>query len=327
MLRPLVIGALSLPNNLFLAPMAGITDLPVRLLARRYGASLCFTEMVSVNGLVREGQRSFDLVNSEPGDRPLAIQIFGDDSETLATGAALVESRGDLIDINMGCPVRKVVGSGAGSALLREPLKVAAIIRAVRRKIRLPLTIKIRTGWQSGEENYREIGSIAESEGCDALTLHPRTKTQMFSGQAAWDQIADLKSRLRIPVIGSGDLFTARNVADMLVETGCDGVMIARGAMGNPWIFRDVLDLIAGRASSVPDRQERRQVSLFHLARLAEISGESVAVREMRKQLSWYSKGLTGAARFRAEINRIETEDLLIRAIDDFFGQEQRADH
>ena len=327
MLRPLAIGSLHLPDNLFLAPMAGITDMPVRLLARRYGATLCFTEMVSVNGLVRQGRKSFDLVRSIPDDRPLGIQIFGEEPEVMGEGASLVEPYGDLIDVNMGCPVRKVVGSGAGSALLREPLKVAAIIRAVRRRIALPLTIKIRSGWQGGEENYLEIAAIAESEGCDAITLHPRTRSQMFSGRAAWEQIAEVKGRLAIPVIGSGDLFTPQDVAAMLTETGCDGVMLARGAMGNPWLFRDTRRLLSGEPVIPPSPAERLEVSLFHFEQMVRLSGEKLAVREMRKHVSWYAKGLAGVAVFRSEVNRIDDEERFIRSIEDFFEQDSRDDH
>jgi tRNA-dihydrouridine synthase B len=324
MLRPLVIGALNLPSNLFLAPMAGITDLPVRLLARTCGATLCYTEMVSVNGLVREGRRSFDLVRGTAEDRPLGIQIFGEEPEMMGEGAALVASFGDLIDINMGCPVRKVVGSGAGSALLREPLKVAAIIRAVRRRVTLPLTVKIRSGWQVGEENYREIARIAQDEGCDAVTLHPRTRSQMFSGKSAWEQIGEVKERLSIPVIGSGDLFTPQDVAAMLKETGCDAVMLARGAMGNPWLFRESRQLLSGELVTPPTRAERLEISLLHLQQFVRTAGEQVAVREMRKHVSWYAKGLPGVALFRAQINRIDDREEFIRCSEDFFGQEHR---
>ena len=324
MLRPLALGTLNLPNNLFMAPMAGISDLPVRLLARRYGAALCYTEMVSVNGLVRGGGASFDLLRSTPEDRPLAIQLFGEEPEAMAQGAALVEPYGDLIDINMGCPVRKVVGSGAGSALMREPLKVAAIIRAVRSRISLPLTIKIRSGWQAGEENYLQIAAIAESEGCAAVTLHPRTRSQMFGGRASWEQIGEVKSRLTIPVIGSGDLFTPQDVAAMLAETGCDGVMLARGAMGNPWLFRDTRRFLAGEPFPPPSLAERLEVARFHLEQLAIYSGEAVALREMRTHISWYAKGLPGAAAFRAAVNSIGDRERFLKIMAEFFGEEPR---
>lgn len=320
MLRPLVIGTLKLPGNLLLAPMAGITDLPVRLLARRYGASLCFTEMISVNGLVRNARRSFDLLNSAPADRPLGLQIFGECPKSLAEGAALVEPYGDLIDINMGCPVRKVVGSGAGSALLRDPHLVSEIIRAVRRRVSLPLTVKIRSGWQAGEENYLEIAHIAEAEGCDAVTLHPRTRAQMFGGTASWAHIAEVKSRLSIPVIGSGDLFTPEDVAKMISETGCDGVMLARGAMGNPWLFRDSCRHLAGEPVTPPTRLERLEVTHFHYDEFIRASGEPVATREMRKHVSWYAKGLAGSASFRAAVNHIGNRQQFLECIEEFFG-------
>ena len=321
MLKPLSIGSLKLANNLILAPMAGITNLPMRLLAREQGASLCFTEMVSVNGLVRDGEKSFELVRSVPEDRPLGVQLFGDDPETVAAGARLVENDADLIDINMGCPVKKVVGTGAGSALLREPAKVAAIIRETRRATRLPLTVKIRSGWSCGEPNFLEIARIAEAEGCDAITLHPRSRSQMFDGQADWSHIAELKRTLSIPVIGSGDLFTATDVVGMLRETGCDGIMVARGALGNPWIFSQALDLLAGREATAAPPEERLRTALKHLELFIAAAGERVALREMRKHLSWYSHGLPGAAQFRKEVNIIEGKGALLEALRRFFTE------
>lgn len=320
MSRPLAIGALTLPNNLILAPMAGITNLPMRLLARECGASLCFTEMVSVNGLVREGEKSFDLVRSIPADRPLGIQLFGDDPQLLAEGARLVAGYGDLIDINMGCPVKKVVNSGAGSALLREPAKIGAIVQAVREATTLPLTVKIRTGWSATDQSFLEIGRIAAEEGCDAITLHPRSRSQMFEGHADWSKIAELKSTVGIPVLGSGDLFTADDAVAMLRETGCDGVMLARGALGNPWIFRETQALLAGRDPAPPSPTERLTMALRHLELFVELAGERVALREMRKHISWYARGVAGAARFRDLVNRIEGRETLVKALHVFFG-------
>lgn len=322
MSKPLVIGSLTLANNLILAPMAGITNLPFRLLAREQGASLCFTEMVSVNGLVREGRKTFELLRSVPEDRPLGIQLFGDDPGLLAEGARMVEGHGDLIDINMGCPVKKVVGTGAGSALLREPEKVRAIIRETRRATGLPLTVKIRSGWVCGEANFLEIARIAEDEGCDAITLHPRSRSQMFEGHADWQQIAEMKQGVKIPVIGSGDLFTAADVTAMLAETGCDGVMVARGALGNPWIFRQALALLDGREPAPPTPEERLQAALRHLELFTELAGERVALREMRKHFGWYSHGLAGAAQFRKAVNIIEGKEALLEAMHRFFTPE-----
>jgi tRNA-dihydrouridine synthase B len=317
----LKIGSLELAENLLLAPMAGITNLPVRILARELGAALCFTEMVSVNGLVRDGEKSFSLMKSSSCDRPLGVQLFGDDPEMLAQGAMLSEGYGEIIDINMGCPVRKVVGSGAGSALLQDPEKVRSIVRAVRRATSLPLSIKIRSGWSADSVNYLETARIAEDEGVDAVTLHPRTRNQMFEGRSDWSHIAELKKVLKIPVLGSGDLFTPEDIRSMFEQTGCDGVMIARGALGNPWIFREALSLQRGEAVVIPGGEERLDVALRHLELFVDYAGERVAVREMRKHLCWYARGLAGAAQFRASVNRIDDKTGMETAMREFFLQ------
>jgi tRNA-dihydrouridine synthase B len=316
----LAIGSLQVSPPLILAPMAGITDLPFRLLARAQGAPLCFTEMISAEGLKRNGKNTLALLRSSPDDRPLGIQLFGDDSDSLAEAARMIEGDCDLIDINMGCPVKKVVSGGAGSSLLRNPLKAAGIIRSVRKATTRPLTIKIRSGWSSAEQSFLEIGRIAEEEGCDAVTLHPRTRAQMFSDHAEWDSIRELKNAVRIPVIGSGDVFSSLDVVDMLSQTGCDGVMIARGAMGNPWIFREAAERLAGHTPAAPTREERHSTARSHLEHLCGLYGEKTAIPEMRKHLSWYVKGLPGAARFRVLANSIGEKQLLRQAIDDFFA-------
>lgn len=315
----MVIGSLALENNLLLAPMAGVTNLAMRLVARTFGAALCFTEMVSVEGLIRDGHKTFDLLKSTLEDRPLGIQIFGDNPEVIARAIAMAEPYGDLIDINMGCPVRKVVNSGSGSMLLRDPVKAALIIRAARRATTLPLTIKIRTGWTCSEQTFHEIATLAENEGCDAITLHPRSRAQMFEGKAAWERIAELKQRVRIPVLGSGDLFCAGDACRMLQETGCDGLMFARGAMGNPWIFKETLEALDGDAVSVPTPEERCKTALQHLELFIEHEGERVAIREMRKHLAWYARGVPGAAAFRGMVNSLATREEMETAIRQFF--------
>lgn len=315
MLKPLKIGRLSLAHNVVLAPLAGITNLPFRLLCRRNGAALAFTEMVSVNGLVREGAKTLALLKSCPEDRPLGIQLFGDTPRSLAEAARMVEEYGELLDINMGCPVRKVVGTGAGSALLRDPAGIAAIVRAVRAATSLPLTIKIRSGWHCGDDTYLEVGRIAEAEGCDAVTLHPRSRSQMFSGHADWSQIARLKERLSIPVIGSGDIFSADDCRALMAETGCDGVMIARGALGNPWIFRQALELEKQETVTPVGLAERTAAIRQHLELFVRESGEVVAAREMKKHIGWYARGFTGAADIRREANAVRTVDDLYTLI------------
>ena len=317
----LKIGSLELADNLLLAPMAGITNLPARILAREQGAALCFTEMISVNGLVRDGRKSFELLRSSAEDRPLGVQLFGDDPELLAEGARLAEAYADLIDINMGCPVKKVVGGGAGSALLQSPEKIKEIVRAVRSVTKLPLTVKIRSGWGADSINYILVGRIAEAEGADAVTLHPRTRNQMFEGRSDWSQLAELKKSLRIPLLGSGDLFTAADVIAMLKQTGCDGVMIARGALGNPWIFGQVLALKNGAEALPVTPAERFTVAMRHLELFIVDCGERLAVQEMRKHLCWYARGICGAAQFRGAVNRLDSRADLEIAMREFFLQ------
>ena len=317
----LKIGSLELADNLLLAPMAGITNLPARILAREQGAALCFTEMISVNGLVRDGRKSFELLRSSAEDRPLGVQLFGNDPELLAEGARLAEAYADLIDINMGCPVKKVVGGGAGSALLQSPEKIKEIVRAVRSVTKLPLTVKIRSGWGADSINYILVGRIAEAEGADAVTLHPRTRNQMFEGRSDWSQLAELKKSLRIPLLGSGDLFTAADVIAMLKQTGCDGVMIARGALGNPWIFGQVLALKNGAEALPVTPAERFTVAMRHLELFIVDCGERLAVQEMRKHLCWYARGICGAAQFRGAVNRLDSRADLEIAMREFFLQ------
>jgi nifR3 family TIM-barrel protein len=312
MLNSLTIGSLVLAHNVVLAPLAGITNLPFRLICRSEGAAMAFTEMVSVNGLVREGVKTLALLKSCAEDRPLGIQLFGDSPVDLAEAARMVEGYGDLLDINMGCPVRKVVGTGAGSALLQDPLKIAAIVRAVRAATSLPLTIKIRSGWHCGDDVYPEVARIAEAEGCDAVTLHPRSRSQMFSGQANWDHIKAMKAALSIPVLGSGDLFTAPDCLRMLQETCCDGIMIARGALGNPWIFRQTIELAEQGRFSPVSAAERADTIANHLALFTEECGEAVAVREMKKHIGWYARGFAGASDIRRAANSAHsTSDIL----------------
>lgn len=311
LVQPLKIGRLVLPHNILLAPLAGITNLPFRLICRRQGASLAFTEMVSVNGMVREGEKTRALLHSLPEDRPLGVQVFGSDPQTLAQAARMVAGQADLLDINMGCPVRKVVASGAGSALLKDLARITAIVKAVRAVTDLPLTIKIRSGWQCGEHVYQEVGRIAEGEGCDGITLHPRSRSQMFSGQADWPLLMRLKETVSIPVIGSGDLFSAEDCGRMLAETGCDGVMIARGALGNPWIFRQTLDLLQGGTTMAITPQKRAETAEQHLRLQIDALGEAVAIREMKKHLGWYIHGVPGAASLRRSVNNAQTSEQL----------------
>ncbi len=313
------IGPLKLENPVFSAPMAGISDLPYRLLMKRYGAALVFTEMISANGLFFNGKATRELMRSAPEERPLAIQLFGDDPERLADAARATEDCGELLDLNMGCPVKKVIRSGAGCALMQDPGKVARIIAAVRRATTRPLTVKFRSGWDHHSINFLEIGRIAEAEGVDGVTLHPRTRTQMFGGEADWGQIKALKSSLSIPVIGSGDLFTATGIKTMFDETGCDAVMIGRGGYGNPWLVRQALDIVAGKTPAEPSPAERYTVAQTHFRLSLETFGPQKTLGLMRKHLCWYARGLDKAASFRADINRCRTIDEMNDTLERFF--------
>jgi len=314
------IGSLKLDNPVFSAPMAGISDLPYRLIMKHHGAALVFTEMISANGLFFNGKATRVLLRSKPEEHPLAIQLFGDSPERLADATKIVEEHGELIDLNLGCPVKKVIRSNAGSALLREPDKVAAIVAAMRKATSRPLTIKIRSGWDNESINFKEIGRIAVEEGVDAITLHPRTRTQMFGGKADWGQIKELKESVPVPVIGSGDLFTAEGVKTMFNQTGCDAVMIGRGGYGNPWLIQQALALLAGETPAEPTPAQRLTVAKKHFELCLETFGIQKTLGLMRKHLCWYARGIEKAATFRADINRTKTIEEMSSVLEEFFA-------
>jgi nifR3 family TIM-barrel protein len=314
------IGSLELKNPIISAPMAGISDLPYRLIMKRHGAALVFTEMISANGLFFNGKATRVLLQSSPEERPLGIQLFGEDPERLAEATKTVQECGDLIDLNLGCPVRKVIRSGAGSALLKEPVKVARILSAVRGATSLPLTMKFRSGWDHDSVNFLEIARIAVDEGVDAVTLHPRTRAQMFGGDADWQQLRELKESLPIPVIGSGDLFSAEKIKTMFETTGCDAVMIGRGGYGNPWIISQALELLAGQPVTQPSYAERLAVARDHFELYLETFGPQKTLGQMRKHLCWYVRGMEKSTVFRAEINQTRTIDEMRDRLEEFFA-------
>ncbi len=315
------INSLKLQNRVILAPMAGITSLPYRRIMKSFGAGLVFTEMVSANGLIRDGRRTRELLISANDERPLGIQLFGDDPRVLAKAAEMVIDDGDLLDINMGCPVKKVVRSGAGSALLQNPQQIAKVLTAIRKVYPGPLTIKIRSGWDDNSVNFLEVGRIAEGEGIDAITLHPRTRSQGFSGKSQWNHIAELKSALNIPVFGSGDIFTAEDAIEMLEETNCDAVMIGRGGYGNPWLISQILALLNRKPAPQPSKAERLTVILHHLDLNLEQFGEKKTLLEMRKHLCWYVRGLNGASHYRVALQKTTTLEQVIELSKDFFAR------
>lgn len=315
------IGNLTLKNNVFLAPMAGITNLPFRSLVREFGCSLAFTEMISANGLIRKTMKSFRYLASSPNDKPLGVQIFGSDPAVLFEAAQIVTDQGaDLLDINMGCPVRKVVKRGAGAALMKDPGKVSLIFQAIRKATPLPLTVKIRSGWHHGEMQALDIARIAEDCGVNAIILHPRSADQGFSGAADWSIIETLKKKLCVPVIGSGDIKSPEDACMMIATTGCDGVMVGRGALGNPWIFRDIISYLEEqKSSSVPLPGEREMVMTYHMDTEIDYVGEILGVKNFRKHILWYTKGMRGGSLFRKMVCRIHDKAMMADAIHRFF--------
>jgi tRNA-dihydrouridine synthase B len=319
-LPPLRIGSLSLSNPLILAPLSGISNLPFRLLAKEQGCGLVCTEMISAEGLVRNRKATEGLMKSCPEERPLGVQIFGSNPESMAAAAGIVEGGGaELVDINMGCPVRKVVSGGSGAALLKDLKKAGEIMEAVRKAVSIPLTVKIRTGWDEKTLNFMEVGRIAQESGVDALTLHGRTRRQGYSCKADWEAIAQAKSHLRIPVIGNGDLTSPEAVGHFFALTGADGAMIGRGALGNPWIFRQVLQFFRGSLPEPPSLEEKEKSILRHLRMIVDTRGEKHGVREFRKHLLWYTRGLRGGSEFRSQAGNWVVYSEVVEHIRRFF--------
>jgi len=303
------IGKLTLANNVILAPLAGITNLPFRLMAKKAGCSLVCSEMVSSHGLVYKSPETAQMLNSVAQEKPLSAQIFGSKPDVMAGAAAIVEGMGaDILDINFGCSVRKVVKTGAGAALMRTPDVARAVLKAVRNAIRIPLTIKIRSGWDASGEQALNIARIAQDCGVDAVAVHPRTAKQLFAGQADWSVIAAVKEKLSIPVIGNGDIFSARDAMNMLSETGCDAIMIGRKAIGNPAIFRQVLAQIRGDENDVEDLAGRFDIMIHYLKASVEYLGEESACRMMRSRLGWFTKEMHNSSKFRESIKHLSSE-------------------
>ena len=313
------IGSVTLENRTILAPLAGITNLPFRVLAKEAGCALVCSEMVSAHGLVNQSIKTRRLLDSLPQEKPLSVQIFGSDPQLMAEAARLVESFGaDIVDINFGCSVKKIVKNGAGVALMRMPKAAEPLIKAVRNAIRIPLTIKLRTGWNPTGNQAFEISEIAETCGVNAIVIHPRTATQGFSGYADWSIIAALKSRVAIPVIGNGDIFSAQDAIRMFRETGCDAVMIGRTAIGNPYIFQQVLAYIRGEQAPALDVDQHFKIMTRYLRESVKYFGEELACRMLRSRLGWFSKGLRNSSQFRKSIHRIATEAEALQRIEAF---------
>jgi len=313
----LKIGSLEVQPGLTLAPMAGITSQPFRLLAKEQGCRLLFSEMISAKGLLYGNYRSDALLYFTEYERPIGLQIFGSDPKIMAAAAVRIEKhKPDFIDLNLGCPTRKITKNGEGGALLRNPALCSEIFKAVRSAVSCPVTVKLRKGWNELSVNVLEIASRAEEAGIEALTIHGRTVEQGYSGKADWDIIRQVKAYVGIPVIGNGDIDSARAAIDMLDLCRCDGIMIGRAARGNPWLFAEVLAALENRPLPEPPTADQIvAIALKHFALLAELKGEAAAAREMRRHSAWYIKGLPGAAAIRQKLIRvksfIETEAIL----------------
>jgi tRNA-dihydrouridine synthase B len=304
------LGNLTLDNNVILAPLAGITNLPFRLLAKSSGCGLVCSEMISANGLVHQCDKTERMLNSVGEERPLSVQIFGSDPAIMAEAAAIVESKGaDIIDINFGCSVRKVIKTGSGVALMKTPDQARTLLTSVRKAIQIPLTIKIRSGWDKTGREALNIAEIAEDCGVDAITVHPRTAGQHFSGLADWTIIRAVKRNVGIPVIGNGDIVLARDALKMFEETGCDAVMIGRKAIGNPTIFSRVLARIHGKEPPREDLNHRFDVMAHYLKASVDYIGEETACRMMRSRLGWFVRGMRNNKKFRESIKHLSSEE------------------
>ncbi len=325
LLRQLKIGDVVLGNNVILAPMAGVSDLPFRLLCKEQGAGLLGMEMVSAKAIMYNSKNTEALMEIHPDEMPVSLQLFGSDADIISEMAKRIEDRPfSILDINMGCPVPKVVNNGEGSALMKKPALVREIVSKTVEAVRKPVTVKIRKGFDGEHANAVEIAKAAEDAGAAAVAVHGRTREEFYSGKADWKIIAEVKKAVNIPVIGNGDVTDGESAKRMLEETGCDGVMIGRAARGNPWIFREVTAYLEnGRKEPRPGAEEVKDVILRHAELQTRYKGEYIGIREMRKHIAWYTAGYPHSAKFRGRINEIEGMEELHKGIEEIFSPHQ----
>lgn len=316
------IGSVILENNVIAAPMAGVTDLPFRLLLKEQGAGLVCSEMVSAKAIYYNNKNTEPLMMVDEKERPFSLQLFGSDPELMAEMVRKIEDRPfDIIDINMGCPVPKVVNNGEGSALMKQPELAGRIVRSLVEAIDKPVTVKIRKGFDDDHINAVEMAKIAEANGAAAVAVHGRTREQYYSGKADWEIIRRVKEAVKIPVIGNGDIFTPQDAKRMIEETGCDAIMAARGARGNPWLFRDIIDYLEkGILHEKPSLKEMTDMMLRHAEMHIRYKGEYQGIREMRKHVAWYTAGYHGSARMRQAVNEVESYEALKQLLADWLA-------